>query len=135
MERTAVGNPEKKSPVSSLVHDLKFLNQTLTYLLNKSLSPSTHLASFRSIRSRNRMYTLLSGWYKYLTQKEEYYVLVLGLDNAGKTTLLERIKSIYSGQPGLPPHKITPTIGLNSEFICILFIPLQLRLLLRVCGF
>lgn len=31
------------------------------------------------------MYTLLSGLYHYLTQKEEYYVLIIGLDNAGKT--------------------------------------------------
>ena len=31
------------------------------------------------------MYTLLSGFVKYLLQKEEYSVLILGLDNAGKT--------------------------------------------------
>lgn len=31
------------------------------------------------------MYTLLSGFYNYLTRKEEYYVLIIGLDNAGKT--------------------------------------------------
>lgn len=31
------------------------------------------------------MYTLLNGLYKYLVQKDEYYILILGLDNAGKT--------------------------------------------------
>jgi ADP-ribosylation factor related protein 1 len=31
------------------------------------------------------MYTLLTGLYKHLARKEEYNVLVLGLDNAGKT--------------------------------------------------
>lgn len=31
------------------------------------------------------MYTLLSGLYHHLTQKEEYNVLIIGLDNAGKT--------------------------------------------------
>lgn len=31
------------------------------------------------------MYTLLYGFYKYVIQKDEYCVLILGLDNAGKT--------------------------------------------------
>lgn len=31
------------------------------------------------------MYTLLHGFYKYVIQKDEYCVLILGLDNAGKT--------------------------------------------------
>lgn len=33
----------------------------------------------------SKMYTLLSGLYKYMFQKDEYCVLILGLDNAGKT--------------------------------------------------
>ncbi|KAF7729144.1 ADP-ribosylation factor protein 3 [Apophysomyces ossiformis] len=28
-------------------------------------------------------------------------------------TLLERIKSVYLGVPGLPPERIAPTVGLN----------------------
>jgi ADP-ribosylation factor related protein 1 len=35
------------------------------------------------------MYALLSGLWKYLFQKEEYYVLILGLDNAGKTVCID----------------------------------------------
>ncbi|KAI9014743.1 ADP-ribosylation factor family-domain-containing protein [Gaertneriomyces semiglobifer] len=59
------------------------------------------------------MYTLLSGLYKQWTQKEEFYVIILGLDNAGKTTLLERIKTTFNPTPGLSPDKIAPTVGLN----------------------
>ncbi len=32
-----------------------------------------------------QMYSLLSGLYKHIVRKDEYYVLILGLDNAGKT--------------------------------------------------
>lgn len=31
------------------------------------------------------MYTLLHGFYKYMVEKDEYCVLILGLDDAGKT--------------------------------------------------
>jgi len=32
-------------------------------------------------------------------------------------TLLEKIKTIYNKQPGLPPERIGPTIGQNSELV------------------
>ncbi|XP_022658076.1 ADP-ribosylation factor-related protein 1-like [Varroa jacobsoni] len=60
------------------------------------------------------MYTLLHGLWKYITQKEEYSVLILGLDNAGKTTYLEQTKTKFTkGYTGLRPNKLTTTVGLN----------------------
>ena len=60
------------------------------------------------------MYTLLSGLYRALTQKGEFSVLILGLDNAGKTTFLESAKTKFTkGYRGVNPSKITATVGLN----------------------
>ena len=36
-----------------------------------------------------------------------------GVDKAGKTTLLERLKTMYGDLPGTDPDKILPTVGLN----------------------
>lgn len=82
------------------------------------------------------MYTLVTGFYKYLTQKDEYNILILGLDNAGKTvrqidhtihagkvlkifknnfqTYLEKAKATFTkNYRGMNPAKITTTVGLN----------------------
>jgi len=40
-------------------------------------------------------------------------VLILGVHKAGKTTLLEKLKSIYLKGEGLPHDRIVPTVGLN----------------------
>ncbi|KAF2757109.1 ADP-ribosylation factor 6 [Pseudovirgaria hyperparasitica] len=58
------------------------------------------------------MYHLFKGLYLYATSKEEYSILLLGLDNAGKTTLLEQIKAHHSNS--LHPNlKTVPTVGQN----------------------
>ena len=60
------------------------------------------------------MYTLLSGLYNHVTQKDDYFVLILGLDNAGKTTFLESAKTKFTKDyNGIKPSKITATVGLN----------------------
>eukprot|EP01064_Diplonema_japonicum_P029994 TRINITY_DN4978_c1_g2_i1.p1 TRINITY_DN4978_c1_g2~~TRINITY_DN4978_c1_g2_i1.p1 ORF type:complete len:206 (+),score=9.01 TRINITY_DN4978_c1_g2_i1:81-698(+) len=58
------------------------------------------------------MFHLIYGLWKLLFKKDEYRVLLIGLDNAGKTTVLEKIKALHGGQ-ALPPGKICPTVGLN----------------------
>lgn len=42
------------------------------------------------------MFSLLHGLWKYWFQKDEYCIVLLGLDNAGKTTFLERIKTKFN---------------------------------------
>ncbi|KAK7580097.1 hypothetical protein V9T40_000726 [Parthenolecanium corni] len=60
------------------------------------------------------MFTLTYGFYKYWTQREEFCVLILGLDNAGKTTYLEAAKTKFTkNYKGMNPAKITTTVGLN----------------------
>nr|KAF6421683.1 ADP ribosylation factor related protein 1 [Rousettus aegyptiacus] len=60
------------------------------------------------------MYTLLSGLYKYMFRKDEYCVLILGLDNAGKTTFLEQSKTRFNkNYKAMSFSKITTTVGLN----------------------
>lgn len=59
------------------------------------------------------MFSLFYGLWKYMFSKTEYHVLILGIDKAGKTTLLEKLKPIYSNLEGLSPDRIVPTVGLN----------------------
>ncbi|KAJ7646798.1 P-loop containing nucleoside triphosphate hydrolase protein [Roridomyces roridus] len=65
------------------------------------------------------MFHLLKGLHEHLTRKEEFSVIIIGLDGAGKTTLLERIKTQYNETPGLTPDKIGPTVGQNTGTITL----------------
>ncbi|KAI9817507.1 MAG: ADP-ribosylation factor protein 3 [Pycnora praestabilis] len=65
------------------------------------------------------MYHLLKGIYLYATSKEEYSIILLGLDNAGKTTLLEQIKSLLLPAHPEPHGKTVPTVGQNVSTITL----------------
>ena len=80
------------------------------------------------------MYTLLSGLYRHLTQKDDYFILILGLDNAGKTTFLESAKTKFTAEyKGINPNKITSTVGLNIGKIDVKGIRLNFWDLGRLC--
>ena len=71
------------------------------------------LKSYQDL-NQSKMYTLLSGLYNHITQKDDFYILILGLDNAGKTTFLECAKAKFTKDyNGIKPSKITSTVGLN----------------------
>ncbi|VDD88449.1 unnamed protein product [Enterobius vermicularis] len=60
------------------------------------------------------MYTLCQGIWKHLTEKKNYFIVIVGLDNAGKTTFLEQTKMKFTrGYKMLNPLNITSTVGLN----------------------
>uniref|UniRef100_K3WSN4 ADP-ribosylation factor-like protein n=1 Tax=Globisporangium ultimum (strain ATCC 200006 / CBS 805.95 / DAOM BR144) TaxID=431595 RepID=K3WSN4_GLOUD len=59
------------------------------------------------------MFSLFMGLWDYLFSKAELHLLIVGLDDAGKTTLLEQLKGMFGKKPGIPLDKIPPTVGLN----------------------
>lgn len=70
------------------------------------------------------MFSLLSGCFEFMLRKEELHILIIGLDKAGKTTLLERLKTLYTDVPGLESDKVVPTVGLNLAHFQALGTPL-----------
>ncbi|EGW01068.1 ADP-ribosylation factor-related protein 1 [Cricetulus griseus] len=73
------------------------------------------------------MYMLLLGLYKYMFQKDEYCILILGLDNDGKTAFLEQSKTrCNKNYKGMNLSKITTTVGLSIGTVdmgkaCLMF--------------
>ncbi|CAK7236735.1 ADP-ribosylation factor protein 3 [Sporothrix eucalyptigena] len=67
------------------------------------------------------MYHLAKGLYMLATSKEEYSVILLGLDNAGKTTFHEQVKALFSPIQPAPPPKLqtVPTVGQNVSTITL----------------
>jgi ADP-ribosylation factor related protein 1 len=59
-----------------------------------------------------------------MTHKEELHILIIGLDRSGKTTLLERLKSLYTAYSGLDLPQILPTVGLNIARFSVRNVPL-----------
>ncbi|KAG5681788.1 hypothetical protein PVAND_011196 [Polypedilum vanderplanki] len=60
------------------------------------------------------MYHLVTGFYQMLTKRDEYNILILGLDDAGKSTFLETAKTKFTkGYKGMNLKSITSTVGLN----------------------
>lgn len=60
------------------------------------------------------MFSLLYGFWDYLFHKEDYFVLVLGLDNSGKTTFLEQAKCNFNKTyKQIDLNRIASTVGLN----------------------
>ncbi|XP_070500845.1 ADP-ribosylation factor-related protein 1-like [Chironomus tepperi] len=60
------------------------------------------------------MYHLISGLWNECVQIDEYNVLIVGLDNAGKSTFLESVKRKFiRGYKGMDLKYIPSTIGLN----------------------
>ncbi|KAJ4418858.1 ADP-ribosylation factor protein 3 [Gnomoniopsis sp. IMI 355080] len=63
------------------------------------------------------MYHLAKGLYLLATSKEEYSVILLGLDNAGKTTFHEQVKSLFLPDNPQPKLNTVPTVGQNVSTI------------------
>lgn len=65
------------------------------------------------------MFHLAKGLYRLATSKEEYSVILLGLDNAGKTTFHEQTKSLFMPDHPDPKLKTVPTVGQNVSTITL----------------
>lgn len=46
------------------------------------------------------MFSLVSGFVEYMCKQDEFHVLIIGLDKAGKTNVLEKLKTLLSDLNG-----------------------------------
>jgi ADP-ribosylation factor related protein 1 len=46
------------------------------------------------------MFSLVYGFVEYMCKQDEFHVLILGLDKAGKTNVLEKLKTLLSDLHG-----------------------------------
>jgi GTPase SAR1 family protein len=79
------------------------LDSTKFSLLNAPLAPL-------------QMFGLLSGLYRQFTYRPTVNLLIIGLDNAGKTTTLQRVKRIFGSNEEAETERERvplPTVGLN----------------------
>ena len=59
------------------------------------------------------MFSLLYGLWEYVFRKEELRILILGLDKAGKTTVLEKLKVDNDTLSGwIPPCIVVYALGI-----------------------
>lgn len=60
------------------------------------------------------MFSLLYGFWEYLFHKGNYFILILGLDNSGKTTFLEHARCNFNkNYRRADLNRIASTVGLN----------------------
>lgn len=60
------------------------------------------------------MFSLFYGLWEYLFNKGNYFVLILGLDNSGKTTFLEHARCNFNkNYKSIDLNRIASTVGLN----------------------
>ena len=60
------------------------------------------------------MFSLVGGFFRWLTARDEARILMVGLDGSGKTTLLEHVKAACTASYRPPPPSAIPaTLGMN----------------------
>ena len=68
---------------------------------------------------KQRRCVYIDGILRFSHRTAEYSILLLGLDNAGKTTLLSSIKSIYLPDHPTAATRTVPTVGQNVSTITL----------------